>query len=75
MDESNISQIVWAEAVNATNYMLNRCLIRPIFKKTISELFNGKKPNIYHFWPLGYKYFAYNNGKSNLRKFDAISDE
>ena len=33
MCESNVSQNLWAEAVNTANYMLNGYLIRPILKK------------------------------------------
>ena len=39
MCESNVPQSFWAEAVNTANYVLNRCLIRPILKRTPYELF------------------------------------
>jgi len=57
------------------NYILNRCLIRPILKKTQYELLKGQKPNISYFKPFGCKCFIHNNGKDNLGKFDARSDE
>ena len=41
--ESNLPTCFWAEAVNTANYVLNRCLIRPVLKKTPYELFKGKK--------------------------------
>ena len=75
MCESNVSQHLWAEAVNTANYVLNRCLIRPILKRTPYELFKGKRPNISYFKPFGCKCFIHNNGKNNLGKFDARSDE
>ena len=50
-------------------------LIRPIFKKTPYELYNGRKPNISHLHVFGCKCFVLNNGKDNLGKFDAKSDE
>jgi len=75
MCESNVSQHLWAEAVNTANYVLNRCLIRPILKRTPYELFKGKRPNISYFKPFGCKCFVHNNGKNNLGKFDARSDE
>jgi len=55
---------LWAETVNTTNYVLNRCLIRLILKKTPYELFKNKKPNVSYF----------NNGMENLDKFDPRSD-
>ena len=75
MCESNVSQNLWAEAKNTANYVLNRCLNRPILKRTPYELFKGKKPNISYFRSFGCKCFVHNNGKNNLGKFDARSDE
>ena len=68
-------KVFCAEAVNTTNYVLNRCLIRPILERTPYELFTGKRPNISYFRPFGCKCFVHNNGKNNLGKFDARSDE
>ena len=73
--ENNLSKGFWAEAVSTANYILNRCLIRPILKKTPYELYKGRKPNISYFKPFGCKCFVHNNGKDNLGKFDARSDE
>ena len=39
------------------------------------ELYKGRKPNISHFHIFGCKCFILNNGKDNLGKFDAKSDE
>jgi hypothetical protein len=44
--ENGLAKHYWAEAANTTNYVLNRCLIKPILKKTPYELFKGRKPNI-----------------------------
>ena len=38
-------------------------------------MFNGRKPNISHLHIFGCKCFVLNNGKDNLGKFDAKSDE
>ena len=73
--ENNLPKSFWAEAVNTANYILNRCLIRPILKKTPYELFKGRKPNISYFKPFGCTCFVHNNGKDNLGKFDSRSDE
>jgi len=54
---------------------MNRALTRPILKKTPYELFNGRKPNISHLHVFACKCFVLNNGKENLGKFDAKSDE
>ena len=73
--ENGLAKNYWAKAVNTANYVLNRCLIRPILKKTPYELFKGRKPNIAYLRPFGCKCFIHNNGKDNLGKFDARSDE
>ena len=39
------------------------------------ELYNGRKPNISHLHVFGCKCFVLNNGKDNIGKFDAKSDE
>ena len=72
--ENGLPKYFWAEAVNTANYILNRCLIRPILKKTPYELFRGRKPQISYFKPFGCNCFVHNNGKDNLGKFDARSD-
>jgi len=66
---------VFGPAVNTTNYVLNWGLIQPILKRTPYELFKGKCPNMSYFRPFGCKCFVHNNGKNNLGKFDARSDE
>jgi transposase InsO family protein len=73
--ENALPKTYWAEAVNTANYILNRCLIRSILKKTPYELFKGRKPLISYFKPFGCTCFVHNNGKDNLGKFDARSDE
>lgn len=35
----------WAEAVNITCYLLNRCMVRTFLEKTPYELLKGRKPN------------------------------
>ena len=50
-------------------------MIKSIIKKTPYELFKERKPNISYFHPFGCKCFVLNNGKDNLGKFDAKSDE
>ena len=50
-------------------------MTRPIIKKTLYKIWNERKPNIYYFHVFGCKCFALNNGKDNLKKFDAKSEE
>ena len=38
-------------------------------------MYFGRKPNISHLHVFGYKCFVHDNGKDNLGKFDAESDE
>ena len=75
LNDTSLPKYFWAEAVNTACYIMNRALIRPILKKTPYELFNGRKPNISHLHVFGCKCFVLNNGKDNLGKFDAKSDE
>ena len=37
LNENNLLKYFWAEVVNTTCYVLNRVLLRPIFKKTSYE--------------------------------------
>ena len=71
----NLPKGYWAEAVNTACYILNRAMLRPLIGKTPYELFKGKTPNISHFRVFGCQCFVHNNGKNNLGKFDARSDE
>ena len=75
LNEQSAPKQFWAEAVNTACYIINRAMIRPILKKTSYELLKGRKPNISHLRPFGCKCFILNNGKDNLGKFDAKSDE
>ena len=72
---NNLPKYFWAEAVNTACYISNRVFIRPILKKTPYELWKGKRPNISYFHPFGTKCYILNNGKDQLAKFDAKSDE
>jgi transposase InsO family protein len=73
--ENNLPKYFWAEAVSTSCYILNRALIRPILKKTPYELYHGRIPSIAYFHVFGCRCFVHNNGKDNLGKFDAKSDE
>jgi len=72
---SGLARNFWAEALNTSCYVINRCMIRPILNKTPYELFKGRKPNIMHLRIFGCKCYVHNNGKDTLGKFDPRSDE
>lgn len=73
--DSGLAMNFWEEAVNTTCYVTNRSLIRSMIKKTPYELLNDRKPSIAHLKPFGCKCYVLNNGKDDLGKFDARSDE
>jgi len=75
LNESKLPKYFWADAVYTAAYVLNRTLIRPILKKTPCELYKGRKPSVSHLRVFGCKCFVLNNGKENMDKFDAKSDE
>ena len=75
LNDHDLPKHFWADAVSTACYVMNRVLIRPILKKTPYELYKGRKPNIAHLHIFGCKCFILNNGKDNLGKFDAKSDE
>ena len=74
LSESSLPKYFWADVVNTSCYVMNRVLIRQILKKTLYELFNGRKPNINHLRVFGCSCFVLNNGKENLGKFDEKAD-
>jgi hypothetical protein len=74
LNEHNLPQYFWAEAVNTACYVINRTIIRNTLNKTPYELWNNRKPNIGYFKVFGCKCFILND-RDNLGKFDAKSDE
>jgi len=72
---SGLARNVWAETLNTSCYIINKCMIRPTLNKTPYELFKGRKPNIMHLRIFGYKFYVHNNGKDALGKFNPRSDE
>lgn len=65
----------WAEAVNTTCHVINRCLVRSILNKTRYELMTKRNPKLSYFKPFGCKCFVLNNGNNDLGKFDPRSFE
>lgn len=75
MIANNLEKNPWSEAISAECYVINRFMTHPILEKTPYELLKGRKPNISHLRTFGCRCYIYNNGKNNLGKFDARSDE
>ncbi|GAB2292076.1 hypothetical protein Dimus_038187 [Dionaea muscipula] len=65
----------WEEAINTTCYTQNRCIIKKEHGVTPYELWNGRKPSISHLHIFGGRCFIHNNGKDQLKAFDARADE
>ena len=74
MQERNIPQTYWAEAVHTIVHILNKAHLRPNCDKTPYELWHGKPTSIKHFRVFGSKCFIKNND-DKLGKYDARADE
>ena len=57
--KNDLPKSLWAKAINTVNYVLNKCLIRFILKKTPYELFKDKKPSVSYFKTFGSKFFIH----------------
>ena len=74
LNEQNIPQKFWCNAIDTSTYILNRVLIRPFLNKTPYELYKGKMPTLGYFRVFGSKCFILNT-KDYLTKFDPKSYE
>lgn len=74
LNEINLHKYLWEDGVSTSFYVINFVLIREILNWTPYDLYKGRKSNISHLH-FGCKCFILNNGKDNLGKFDAKSDE
>ena len=74
LNESNVSEFLWAEAVSTACYIINRVYLRPLTSKIAYEIFNGRKPTVSYFHIFGCKCFVLKSGL-NLGKFDEHSEE
>ena len=73
---SGLPKNFWAEAINTACYIIiKKVMLRPITLKTPYELLKGRRPNIPYFLVLDVNVLYIINGKDNLGKFDARSDE
>ena len=49
LNSKNLSNRIWAEAMNTAYYKINHVYFRPGTKKTLYELWKGKKPSVSYF--------------------------
>jgi len=74
MQEGNIPQTYWAEAVHTSVPILNKAHLIPNFDKRPYELWHGKPTYIKKFKVFGSKFYIKKNDE-NLGKFDLSLDE
>jgi transposase InsO family protein len=74
LDEYNVHEKFWAEAVNTACYASNRLFPHRLLKKTPYELIVGRKPNISYFRVFGCKCYIYKK-RQHLGKFQRRCDE
>jgi hypothetical protein len=74
MNEKNIGQNYWVEAIHTTVHVLNKAHLRPQSDKTPYELWFGRPASIKHFRVFGSKCYIKNN-EENLGKYDDREDE
>ena len=53
LQESNLPQFLWAEAINTSTYLRNRCTARILKDKTPFKCWHGRKPVVSHFKVFG----------------------
>ena len=74
MNERNISQTYWVEAIHTTVHVLNKAHLRPNSDKTPYELWFGRPTSIKHFKVFGSKCYIKNNDE-HLGKYDGKANE
>ena len=74
LSEYNVSQSIWAEAINMACYCSDRLYCHPLKEKTLYELLNGRKHNIVYFRIFSCKCYILKKG-TRLSMFDKKYDE
>ena len=74
MNERNISQTFWVEAIHTAVHILNKAHLRPNSDKTPYEMWFGRSASIKHFKVFGSKCYIKNNDE-HLGKYDDRADE
>jgi hypothetical protein len=74
MNEMNIPQTYWVEAIHTAVHILNKAHLRPHSDKTPYELWFGRPASIKHFKVFGITCYIKNNDE-NIGKYDDRADE
>jgi transposase InsO family protein len=74
MNERNIAQTYWVEAIHTFVHILNKAYLRPHSDKTPYELWFGRPSSIKHFKVFGSKCYIKNNDE-NIGKYDDRAHE
>jgi hypothetical protein len=74
MNEKNIGQTYWVEAIHTSVHILNKAHLKPHSDKTPYALWYGRPASIKHFRVFGIKCYIKNNN-ANLGKYDDRVDE
>jgi hypothetical protein len=74
MNERNIPQTYWVEAIHTAVHILNKAHLRPHSDKTPYELWFGRPASIKHFKVFGSKCYIKNNDE-DISKYDDRADE
>jgi transposase InsO family protein len=74
MNEKNIGQTYWVEAIHTIVHVLNKPHLRPKSDNSPYELWYGRPASIKHFKVFGSKCYIKNNDE-NLGKYDDRADE
>ena len=74
LHNKDVARNLWGEDVNTACHTVNRVYFRPGTKKTLYELWKGRKPNVKYFRIFGSTCFILKD-KENVGKFDFRSDE
>jgi hypothetical protein len=74
MNERNIPQTYWVEAIHTAVHILNKAHLRPHSDKTPYELWFGRPASIKHFKVFGRTCYIKNNDE-NIGKYDDRADE
>ena len=64
--ENNLPKYFKREVINIACYVIDRVSIRPLFTKTLYELYKGRKLNVSYLRSFYCKCFVLNNGKPPL---------
>jgi hypothetical protein len=74
MNERNISQTYWVEAIHTVVHILNKTHLRPHSDKTPYELWFARPASIKHFKVFGSKFYIKNNDE-NIGKYGDRANE